>query len=102
MGTLYYGSSRSAIPVSDRELAHLRVVMISKLRRNESFAFSWVKPPAEPVDRSTIWISGDTLLEFEFAEKGTPELNRVWLEQLSQSASSAAGLSLVPEPDTDR
>jgi len=98
MGTLYYGDARAAIAIDDRELAHLRVVIISKLRRKEPFAFSWVKPATERADRSTIWISSDTLLEFEFDEKGTPELNRQWLEHLSQAASSAAGLSLVPEP----
>ncbi|MFD3444536.1 hypothetical protein ACFDTO_08055 [Microbacteriaceae bacterium 4G12] len=41
MGTLFYGASRLEVTFDDRVLAHLQIVMTSKLRRHESFMLSW-------------------------------------------------------------
>ena len=41
MGTMYYGGSAMPIQIEDRALAHLKVVVATKLRRNESFTLSW-------------------------------------------------------------
>ncbi|WP_442545361.1 DUF7882 family protein [Clavibacter capsici] len=32
------------LPIDDRTVAHLQVVIISKLRSRDSFAFSWTEP----------------------------------------------------------
>lgn len=98
MGTLYYGDSRLPIPIDDRALAHLKVVMVNKLRRGESFTFSWVKTRSEGHGRSTIWLSPEIALHFEFDGNTGPVLNRRWLEELSLVASSSAGLAIVDEP----
>ena len=98
MGTLFYGDSRLPIPIEDRALAHLKVVMVNKLRRGESFTFSWVKPEAEGHGRSTIWLSPEIPLHFEFEESKGPVLNRRWLEDLSLVSSSGTGLVVLDEP----
>ena len=38
MGTIYYGGSATPIHIEDRALAHLKVVISTKLRRGESFS----------------------------------------------------------------
>ncbi len=98
MGTLYYGDSRFAIPVDDRTLAHLKVVIINKLRRGESFTFSWTKSRGEGHGRSTVWIAPSLPLHFEFDGNTAPTLNRRWLEELSLVASSGTGLVTLDEP----
>lgn len=98
MGTLFYGDARLAIPVDDRALAHLKVIFVNKLRRGESFTYSWVKSRAEGHGRSTVWVSPEIALQFDFEGSKAPALNRRWLEELSQLASSGAGLSLTDEP----
>jgi hypothetical protein len=96
VGTLYYGDSRHPISIDDRSLAHVKIVIINKLRRNESFSFSWAH--ADRNGRSTIWLSPAIALHFEFEGGRAPALNRHWLEQLAQVASSTAGLVLSDEP----
>ena len=46
MGLIFYGNSPDPIEVDDRTLAHLKVVIALKLRRNESFTLSWRHPDA--------------------------------------------------------
>jgi hypothetical protein len=96
LGTLYYGDARHPIAIDDRSLAHVKVVIINKLRRNESFSFSWAH--ADRNGRSTIWLSPSISLHFEFEGGRAPALNRQWLEELAQVASSTAGLVLSDEP----
>ena len=99
MGTLYYAdATRVAIPIPDRDLAHIKFVMVNKLRRNEPFTFSWDKTPEEGGGRSSVWISAQIPLEFEFDDPTPPEMNRDWLEVLGQAASTVSGLTLIPEP----
>lgn len=98
MGTLYYGDSRLPVPIEDRALAHLKVVIVNKLRRGESFTFSWVKTRAEGHGRSTIWLSPEIPLHFDFEGSKAPTLNRRWLEELSLVASSGTGLVVLDEP----
>lgn len=98
MGTMYYGDSRFPIPIEDRALAHLQVVIVNKLRRGESFTFSWVKTRADGHGRSTVWMAPELALQFEFGGSKAPSLNRRWLEELSLVASSGTGLILVDEP----
>ena len=98
MGTLYYGDSRLPIPLDDRALSHIKVVSINKLRRGESFTFSWVKGRAEGHGRSTVWISPEIALHFESDGSKEPTLNRRWLEELSLVAGSGTGLVILDEP----
>ncbi|WP_444541793.1 DUF7882 family protein [Agromyces bauzanensis] len=87
-------NGRMSLPLDDRVLAHVQVVVVSKLRRRESFAIT------VPVDGSEVvsWIGPATPLEFVYSGNRRPLLNRAWLEQLAESASSNRGLVILPEP----
>lgn len=98
MGKLWYGPHQRDIEIEDRELAHLQIVMLSKLRRGESFAFSWEKASSEGSGRGTIWISPAIPLEFAFYGGRRPSLNRQWIHELTMIAASG-DLHLIDEPD---
>ncbi|WP_435747204.1 hypothetical protein [Microbacterium sp. PMB16] len=97
MGTIFYGGANDPIHIEDRALAHLKVVIATKLRRNESFTLSWRHPEEEPAGRSTIWLHPSIPLRFTFDEPETPQLNVKWIEELMHSANSTGGISLVDE-----
>jgi hypothetical protein len=98
MGNLLYGTNNSEITFEDRALAHLQIVIIAKLRRQESLAFSWVNAPSAGSGRSTIWLAPSSDLQFRFAGSRPPAINREWIEALMLSANSANGLFFSPEP----
>ncbi len=97
MGTLYYGGSATPIHIDDRALAHLKVVLATKLRRGESFTLSWRHPDDEPRGRSTIWLHPSIPIRFVFDDPEPTELSRDWIEDLAQSANSSGGITLVAE-----
>jgi len=97
MGTMYYGGTAMPIRIDDRALAHLKVVVATKLRRNESFTLSFPHCDDEPHGRSTLWIHPSIPLRFVFEDRETPELSRDWIQELAQSATSSGGISLVAE-----
>ena len=95
MGRLLYGSPPVAFELNDRTLAHIEIVVIAKLRRNESFAFSL---PGKGDARTSIWLSPASDVQFEYV-KGSQEVNRAWLESLIESANSPQGLRIGDEPE---
>lgn len=97
MGTIYYGGSGTPIHIEDRALAHLKVVIATKLRRDESFTVSWRHPDDQPRGRSTIWLHPSIPLRFVFDDPEPAELSREWIEDLANSANSSGGISLVAE-----
>lgn len=97
MGTIYYGGSATPIEIEDRALAHLKVVIATKLRRGESFTVSWTHPEDQPRGRTTLWLHPSIPLRFTFDEAVAPELSREWLEDLANSAHSSGGIVLVSE-----
>lgn len=97
MGRLFYGDSGTPIDIDDRTLAHLKVAVITKLRRNESFTLSWQHGTDSPNGRSTLWLHPSIPLHFVFDEDTAPALNRVWIEDLMRSANSTGGIQLLPE-----
>ncbi|WES64085.1 hypothetical protein P0L94_16645 [Microbacter sp. GSS18] len=102
MGTIYYGGSDTPIHIEDRALAHLKVVIVTKLRRNETFTLSWRHPDDEPRGRSTIWLHPSIPLRFVFDDPEPTELSREWIADLANSVSSTGGIVLVAEHiDTD-
>lgn len=97
MGWLYYGGSSEPIEIEDRALAHLKVVIATKLRRNESFTLSWQHPAEHPAGRSTIWLHPSIPLRFVFNDAERPELSAEWVTAMANSASSTGGITLLPE-----
>ena len=97
MGTLTYDSTINA-EFDDRTLTHLQVVIWSKLRRGEHFAFTF-GDEAPPAQRTSVWCSPTIPMVFQFDQPDPAELNTRWLELLTKSANSAAGLRPVQEPE---
>ena len=97
MGTIYYGGGAMPIHIEDRALAHLKVVIATKLRRDESFTVSWKHPDDQPRGRSTIWLHPSIPLRFVFDDPEPADLSRDWIEELANSASSTGGIMLVAE-----
>lgn len=97
MGTIYYGGSATPIHIDDRALAHLKVVIATKLRRGESFTVSWQHPEDQPRGRSTIWVHPSIPLRFVFDDPEPAVLSRQWIEELANSANSSGGIMLVSE-----
>lgn len=97
MGTIYYGGGAMPIHIEDRALAHLKVVIATKLRRDESFTVSWTHPDDQPRGRSTIWLHPSIPLRFVFDDPEPAQLSREWIEDLANSASSTGGILLVAE-----
>ena len=97
MGTIYYGGSATPIHIDDRALAHLKVVIATKLRRSESFTVTWRHPEDQPRGRSTIWLHPSIPLRFVFDDPEPTELSREWIEELASSANSSGGITLIAE-----
>lgn len=101
MGTLYYGDAATPIEIEDRALAHVKVVIATKLRRGESFTLSWTHGPGQEVGRSTVWLHPSIPLRFVFDDPEPALLSRAWVEALANSANSSGGLLIVPDPAGD-
>lgn len=96
MGALVYDSGVAA-ELDDRTLAHLQVIIVNKLRRQESFPFTW----NDERRSMTVWLSPNTPIAFVYHGNRPPRLNRAWLEDLALVANSVGGLVVVPEPSDD-
>jgi hypothetical protein len=99
VGALIYGTPAAEFEFDDRILAHLQVVFGAKLRRGESFMFSWQDSPTVGNGRSAAWIDPAIPLYFRYSGGRVPVLNREWLEALSEAAGSSQGLVLFSETD---
>jgi len=97
MGKLTYDSAQ-LIDFDDRVLAHLQLVIAAKLRRNESFIFSWKDSTAIGDGRTAIWVHPTIPLTFKYYGGKMPVINRAWVEALMVSANSTGGLHVVEEP----
>lgn len=94
MGLLFYGSSERAIRIPDGVLAHIKVVIATKLRRGESFTMSWRHPDEEEGGRSTIWIQPSIPLRFVFGSVEPETLDPALLQSFANSANSSSGLTI--------
>lgn len=97
MGTIFYGGGADPISVEDRALAHLKVVIATKLRRNESFTLSWQHPEGDKPGRSTIWLHPSIPLRFVFDAPEPPALSAAWITAMANSANTSGGITLIPE-----
>lgn len=97
MGKLTIDSS-VVVEFDDRLLAHLQLVIGAKVRRSESFHFTWRDAPETGDGRTIVWIHPATPIVYKFYGSRQPSINRAWLEALTLTANSATGLQIVPEP----
>ena len=97
MGTFRYGSPEQSCTIDDRALAHLQIVIISKLRYGERFAFSCRD---EGSGASTMfWLSPSIPMWFDVFEPAPIMINPRWLHALERTAGTVQGLHVVDEPE---
>ena len=90
MGTLKYDGV--TVEFDDRLLAHLEIVIVQKLRRQESFLMTWQDEIGLAGGRSGIWLHPASMLHFHFAGKEKVVIDHDWVMKLMASANSAMGL----------
>jgi len=86
------------VDFEDRLLAHLHLVIGSKMRRGESFHFSWKDDTSIGDGRTTVWIHPRCSLVYKYYGSRTPALNRASIDALLHAANSPSGLYAIPEP----
>lgn len=82
----------------ERVLQHLQAVIGAKVRRGESFHFSWKDDQSIGNGRTTVWIHPQCSLVYKFYSSTRQPLNPAWLKDLMHAANSASGLYVTPEP----
>ena len=101
MGHLTYGGTQE-FEFEDRTLAHLKVAITLKLRRQESFLMSWVIPAENGGGRMSLWVAPSIPLTFRFGGSRVPQLNKVWIEAMSELSHTPRGLILLSEKDAEK
>jgi len=96
VGRFIYDATANSVEIDDRVLAHLRIVVMNKLRRGESFMFDI--DIGDGSGRRSFWLNPSVPLQFHFYGSRQPAINRAWVEELIQVASGPNGLTIVPEP----
>jgi hypothetical protein len=86
------------VDFEDRLLLHLQMVIATKLRRGEPFNFTWKDDSSIGDGRTTVWMHPRASLVYKYYGSRRPEVNRAWLEALAYTASTPAGLHIIPEP----
>lgn len=101
MGKLYYGAGAKPVDIPDRLLAHLKMVITTKLRRGESFTASWINRSSEGAGRTTLWIQPSIQMQFEFDSPENEVLNAAFLKVLAEQANSNGGLTVDLDTEID-
>ncbi|CAH0327467.1 ATP-dependent DNA ligase [Microbacterium sp. Bi128] len=91
MGRLIY-RDRATFDIDDRLLAHLRIVIMNKLRRNEGFMLQ--VPVNEGVRQASLWIHASNALVLQFYGGREPAIDRELVDQMMHDASGSDGLTL--------
>jgi hypothetical protein len=92
MAYLYYGTETCPVVMPDRMLAHVKVVVATKLRRGESFMMTW-KHAADD-GATSIWLQPSIPLRFVFDVADTGDLDGEYVQSLARAANSSKGLVL--------
>ncbi|MCU1508746.1 MAG: hypothetical protein JWQ12_1011 [Glaciihabitans sp.] len=97
MGTLRYDGEE--FDFDDRVLAHLQIVISTKLRRREDFFLSWAQGIERGSGRHAIWIDNGVPIHFYYHGSRVAMINREWVDALIVAAGKASGLMLTSEPE---
>ncbi|MFI8633533.1 ATP-dependent DNA ligase [Microbacterium sp. NPDC077663] len=96
MGRLTYEQT-TVLEVDDRTLAHLEIVIGTKLRRGEPFMFMWNNGASTGGGKSTVWVHSRSSLVYRYRGR-VDHINPDWVRALASEANSPAGLVIVDEP----
>lgn len=92
MGHLTYGNTAAPIEVDDELLTHLRLVIVTKLRRNEAFPLTL--PVGDGV-AETLWLHAS--IPLRFAIEGEAPIDRPLVVAMMNAATSSGGLDVTRE-----
>lgn len=95
MGTLRYQNEEFSF--DDRLLAHMQIVISTKLRRGENFFLTWSVPAHGGSGRHALWIDNGVPVHITYSGSRPPQINREWIEMLIAS-SATGGVHLSDEP----
>lgn len=101
MGFLAYGGTQE-YEFDDRTLAHLKVAITLKLRRQECFLMSWTNPAERGGGRVSIWLTPNIPLTFRFAGSRSPKLNKSWIAVMNELSNTPRGLIVISEQDAEK
>ena len=101
MGRLIYAGSQSdSYRLDDRLLLHLELALAAKFRLGDAFAFT-LEGEQVPAGSGyhVLWMHPSIALHFRYdGDRRSIRVNPAWVAALVASASSDAGLRIVPEP----
>ena len=100
MGKLIYGYGEE-YDFDDRVLSHVKIAIVTKLRRHESFLLNWEIPSEQGGGRISLWISRELPMAFVFAGSRPPTLNERWMEALLESSQRTGGMVIIPEDQAE-
>lgn len=92
MATLTYGPDATTVTIDDRALAHLQYVIFQRYRRHEPFVMTLVTGTGDDRQRRSTWMTPGAPVSFSYDDEATPQLDRVWLEDLMKQSYSGTGL----------
>jgi hypothetical protein len=95
MGRLRYDGTSDPILIEDTTLAHLKIVIATKLRRQESFMMTWRPVGGGGVDkRTTVWIHPAIPLQFGFDGAEQPPVDARLVADMMQALNASGELLL--------
>lgn len=98
MGKLIYGVGRE-YEFDDRTLSHVKMALVTKLRRHESFLLNWEIPLDQGGGRMSLWISREIPLAFVFSGSRPPALNERWMDALLHTSQRTGGMVIMREEE---
>lgn len=94
MGRLRYDGISDPILIEDATLVHLKIVIATKLRRQESFMMTWRPRGDGPDKRATVWIHPAIPLQFGFDDEEIPQVDPHRIAELMRLLNASGELVL--------
>lgn len=94
MGRLRYDGTSDPILIEDETLAHLKIVISTKLRRQESFMMTWLPIGDGPDRRATVWIHPAIPLQFGYDSAEPPRVDAKLIAEMMRSLNATGELVL--------
>ena len=85
----------------DRLLAHLKVAIGKKFRKQESFFLSWNVEAGNGSGRVSLWMNPGQHVGFRFAGSREPELSKTWVKALVELSATHRGLVAISEKQAE-
>lgn len=92
MGRLRYDGTSEPILIDDETLAHLKVIVGTKLRRQESFMMTWHPREGGDTGRLTVWIHPAIPLQFLFTSAESLPVEKHRIEDMMRSLNATGEL----------